>query len=543
MFNWKGIIDKIINLFSIAKEEKSTKNRKEVDQSDKERTYSSKAPTKPNQNKSESKQAKDALPGQASKAGSRITIGLDFGTSTTKICARKEIGGDDVPIYPIKYKNDDTPESYLWPSLVSINNDNVYFSYDAKSENIFPYLKVCVACESEKFFNIGNCVYKDNCSFQKSNDFKSWEIAALFVAWIMKEARNRLPKEFNNSTDFIYNIGVPLKHLDNSYLHECYKRMSFIAWRISEEMQQGISLNKSLGLIKEMEKEKIPPPESSHVQLCPETSAAIVSFIKSPEALEGLYGIMDIGAWTTDISFFRLTDIEIQETGVRKLVFYSADVCDIATNAIDIAIIKYILERWCIQTLSQIENENLFVWIRKHREKNNWQEELPINLSTGNLERKCIPESIVINSKNDTAEAVCRFFTKTLDSAYDYERIPKRWESSLNLFIIGGGSCEGSFKEIIKMKDQERKYPLLKNGDVHSLIYSNLINATQSIRYRLGVAVGLSYPKAVWPNLVVPGDVTKWPLNYTGNITRQVRCRWCGGPPIPGSDTCLKCDN
>ncbi len=454
-----------------------------------------------------------SLPKEVSRGKNKITIGLDFGTSFTKICVRKALGGDDVPIYPIKHSDGPELDHYLWPSRVSLSNDKVYFNHTANSGIVLPHLKVCVACEVGHL-QMTDCIFKDTCIFQGTNDFEASDLATLFLAWIMKEARKKLPHELKDSPDFIYNLSVPLKQLDNKSLHTCYKRIAFDAWRISEGMEQGISLGSALKWIKELNKEDVPLPEKSPVQLCVETSAAIVSYVKSPDALPGLYGIVDIGAWTTDISFFRLNDLSIKETGVPCLSFYAAGVNGIAANAIDNKIIQCLMELWGMESVSQFENNNLSEWIREYREKDKWPKELSYKSKMGNVDNKPIPKLAVEYSKEVISEAVCRFFTQTLRDAYEKEKVPDKWQESLNLFIIGGGSREKCFGGKIKDKHGNN----LHKKSLHTISFSNLKDTPASIHYRLGVAAGLSYPVATWPKQIPPSGVSDWSLEKPTKI-------------------------
>ena len=81
-------------------------------------------------------------------------IGVDFGTSSTKVCARQHKGvipNDPGPIYLAHL---DGSDSYLCPSTVLIKNGRLYFGHQAEREETsdavpFRHLKACLACEVE----------------------------------------------------------------------------------------------------------------------------------------------------------------------------------------------------------------------------------------------------------------------------------------------------------------------------------------------------------------------------------------------------------
>lgn len=443
------------------------------------------------------------LPEEVSKGKKRITVGLDFGTSTTKVCVRRELGGDDLPIYPIKFKHitDDSP--YLCASLVGIDNNKVYFGPGITSGDVYPHLKICVACELGYIEN-KECVSKEKCVFRDPTTiFRAADFATMFLAWVMKETRAQLPKEFRDSPNFTYNVSIPIKQLDTNPLSKKYRRMVYTAWRISEGLHQGIDLYQVLGWIKALESNELPSPEESYVHLCPETIAAIISYERSSNALPGLYSIVDIGAWTTDISFFRLTDIDADRTGVNTVSFYDADVFHVATNMIDINIIHALMKLCGIKNVMQFMHANFSLFIKQCRENNNWKEKVSFKTESGKTARKSIPAKLVAESKNAVSEDVLRFFGETFKKAFQKEKVLDRW-NNISLFIIGGGSREKIFGEkIIDLHRNRLKIKSIKFGNLED-------KKASSIHYRLAVAAGLSYPVGDWPDQFRPSEVSNW---------------------------------
>lgn len=443
------------------------------------------------------------LPEEVSKGKKRITLGLDFGTSTTKVCVRRELGGDDLPIYPIKFKSTADGSPYLCSSLVGIDNNKVYFGPGIISGDVYPHLKICVACELDYIEN-KECFSKEKCVFRDPTTiFRAADFATMFLAWVMKEARAQLPKEFKNSPSFTYNISIPIKQLDTNPLFNRYRRMVYTAWRISEGIYQGIDLYQVLGWIKALESNELPSPEESYVHLCPETSAAIISYVMSSNALPGLYSIVDIGAWTTDISFFRLTDIDADRTGVNTLSFYAADVSHVATNMIDMKIIHALMKLWDIKKIEQFKSGNFVEFIKDCREKNYWEEKVSFRTGPNKTAKKLIPMHLIEKSKADVSKAVLSFFVETFKKAFQKEKVLDRW-NNISLFIIGGGSREKIFGEKIIDKHRDR----LK---IKSIKFGNLEDKkSSSIHYRLAVAAGLSYPVGDWPDQFRPSEISEW---------------------------------
>lgn len=461
------------------------------------------APKKP------SKKGPTTLPNEPSLVGDRITVGLDFGTSFTKVCFRKELGGDDVPIYPLVFE---TLKSPLFPSTVSTRDEKIYFgqlAFDNALEGyVYPHVKVCLAC------NISNssstCVSARICPFVQGGPTPS-ELMSLYLAWIMKEARQHVPPSLGKSkAALVFNVGVPVKHLDegeDGNLTSQYRKIVYDAWRLSEGIFQGADMKACQQWIHEL-KDSVPSqPENSPVQLAPETSAAIVSYINSGESQPGLCSIVDIGAWTTDISFFRVTDVAIATTGVSRLAFYSADVWRVAANAIDARIIECIIELIGEENISCFNDKDLVLRMQYLRESGSLNAaKITFCMPDTKEDETPIPDCAVDFSRAVTSEAVRRHFASTFKNARKKEPNRETWKG-FTLFLTGGGSHETCFPESIR-KRYAKLNPRIRNdilgspalemkGDVH-------------LFKRMAVAAGLSYPLGMWPDQLRPSEVTEW---------------------------------
>jgi hypothetical protein len=458
------------------------------------------------------KSSKLPLPSKPSSGSNRITVGLDFGTSTTKVCMRKELGGDDVAIYPIPLNSESisTKSKFLCPSLLSIKNGKVFFGDRAlqEKEQLIPHLKVCIACEINKSDREGHidCVYQKKCPFDHlAFPVKASEMATLYLAWVMKKARANIPRELTSKELplFTYNLGVPVKQLDENPLLESYRKISHDAWRLSEGLHQGIKINQAVDWIAELEDVEIPSIESSPIQLAPETNAAIVAYLKSSDSLPGLYGIIDIGAWTSDISFFRLTDINMMETATEILAFYGAGVYHKAANSIDKRIAQCLMELWGIDSVNKFDINNIEAWIRNCREQDSWNEEVSFKTIFDHIDSRSIPSVSIDFSRESISEAVLRCFTTTWKEAFQKEKVPDRWKN-LVVFIIGGGENEECFQNKIMSNFSDKL-------EIKHISYSNIdLPPNSNDMKRLGVAIGLSYPLGMWPEQFRPSEVEEW---------------------------------
>ena len=453
------------------------------------------------------------LPKPPSGGRERVTVGLDFGTSFTKVCLRKELGGDDVPIYPVILEKDTYGQlaSPLCPSLIAIKDNKIYFGQEAfaKASNgarRIEHVKACIACNL--FDSSIDCVSSATCPYLDGT-LSPVKLAALYIGWVMKESRGEASKILRgNQFSFIYNVGVPIKHLDwgqDDQLYQKYRGIFYAAWRISEGVKQGMDLQVALSWLEEINEMGVPSFQDSLVQAAPESSAAIVSYVNSTESQPGLYSIVDIGAWTTDVSFFRLTDISMRETGVPRLSFYAADVLKKATNAIDEKIVRAIMEYGNLKSIKDFsENENILFFIRSKREANALiGTTVEFKTENGNLEQFVIPNCIVDYVKFIHSEGIRRGFTHTFKEARNKERASNIWRN-FTLFLTGGGSYETIFGEKILSRYNEFS-PRVRSD----ILTFNTLEGNRNSKYqkRLAVAAGLSYPLGTWPEQLHPSQV------------------------------------
>jgi len=457
--------------------------------------------------------SKIPLPKKPILTRERITAGLDWGTSFTKVCLRKTLGGEDIPIYPIKFQDGHLSgrASYLCPSLVAVENGKVYFGDMAIEQTPnrvrYQHLKVCLACKSENFSS--SCVASEICPVE--DDSLMSDLITLYFAWIMNTIRRNIPPELQEpQPSFFYNIGLPIKYLDlgtNAELLKRYRKITFDAWRLSEGVSQGIDLNNARNWLSQIKGDSPPSVENSPVLLAPESSAAIVSYVNSVDSEPGLYCIVDIGAWTTDISFFRLSDNTLESTGVQSLYFYATEVWRNATKTIDDRLLKSLMELTGIKSVKEFTEKDLYSKLGQLREKRKLTAmEVGFSTETNNRDKIKIPAYAVDFARGVTSEIFGRNFSTTLKKASEKETVQERWKN-FTIFLTGGGSLETCFRD--------------KIGEKHTSlapeIRSNMLNfpmlqtkSTDQEPERLAVAAGLSHPLPMWPDQVRPSKVSDW---------------------------------
>ncbi|MCP5057142.1 MAG: hypothetical protein GY937_10510 [bacterium] len=230
-------------------------------------------------------------------------------------------------------------------------------------------------------------------------------------------------------------MSAPVDLVDaGSGLNEAYARVVFQAWRISSSVEQAMPLTEAIRLVRAVQEVLLPAAEERLVELCPESSATVAAYAMSPEMEEGLYCIADIGAWTTDISFFRFTEIGSGETGRTTKAIYAARSHRAAANKVDEQCRALLLQLYAVSANSSaVSTEE----IRQQRERGVFGEK-PVVLEAARNARLPRPSPLAYAS-DLVGEEIQRGFVETLGEAYGKEGREDRWKNQLTLLLSGGG--------------------------------------------------------------------------------------------------------
>lgn len=456
---------------------------------------------------------REPLPKEPPHGSQVFNVGVDFGTSKSKVCVRQALGeGEDIPIVPLTLET-----SPLCPSLVGIAGGRVYFGEEAERRRssgaiLLPYLKACLACEVErKTPPLAACGLTRGAEPRCHGEFlygngrsrRIWasDAATLYLAWVMGQARRVMPRSLVGRTQvgFTYNLGVPLDQLDrDSSLLRKYLEIAFRAWRLSEGITQGLPIEKALGWLGALRGMPIPRPETNYVQLCGETGAAIVSCALSPNMPSGLYGLVDVGAWTTDISFFRLTDPFRSVHGRHELAFYGARTHRIAVNDLDGRSMQGIRDLWELkEDAAQLASMAISPTVLcDQREQGTFGE---VEFMVKNF-RKRPARPVLDYARACVAERLLTRFHTTLLEASEKEKQAEIWRGFL-VYVMGGGVHEPSLWE-----DWAARTPVV--GTLEPLPFGSLeLDLDEALSWRFPVAVGLAYPLGMWPKVLLPSQV------------------------------------
>jgi len=449
---------------------------------------------------------------------------------------RETLGLDaDARLYPIELE---TGRGLLCPSLTVLDNGRLYFGAAAEARLgssscvSFPHLKVCLACEADGGRPLSDCraVCQEEGAcrgvFVSAGEAKATELATCFIAWVMATARQRVPEDLGELVrcSFTYNVGVPVGQLEEApSLMEAYLRVLQAAARISTEVQQGMRFDDALRLAREA---LMMPLEggnaSAAVQLCPEAEAAMISYLVSPDTPEGLYALVDMGAWTTDISIFRLTDLVGEENaGDRTVEYYAACSHRGALNKVDEEVATALRPAPPEPALGrhQAPPTVSVAQIRRRREMADYT-------GLGGLSNagqiRSLAELFDLSRKN-LAEEILAAFRSVLNDARQKAPDQSHWmemqhptrgqphtyagknpRGRVEVYVAGGGSAEQLVWNRIRESTVIRSVQVLQPLGLTARLGMN-------VEVRFAVAQGLAFPKALWPESFGPSAVPPFP--------------------------------
>ena len=444
-------------------------------------------------------------------AGQTFNVGVDVGTSTTKVCVRPPGAGSAMYVLALGPTG---ASSALCPSLVALDRGQLFFGHEAgqraqdQQVKLFRHLKMCVACESNWPPQVPSttCTSErpsvdDACSAtfaMRSPNELLWasDLLTLFLAWVMGESRRRIPRELAGETlpRTTYSVSAPIDQIDaDSTLAEVFGSVVFWAWRLSGVVAQGLSMADAISWLDELRRVEVPPAKERLVELCSESSANVAGYFLSPDAPLGQYSIVDIGAWTTEISFFRLTDVERKTTGKLTLAFHAARSHRIAAGEID--------ERCCqnLELLYDKANPRGGVTVdavREQRESGTFGRcPLPLQVY-GDPVVPC--RSAIDFARDVVAQELRACFNKTLGEAWEKEKRESSWLGEVRVLLAGGGSLD----EVLCGAAQHKNFV---RGAAAVPTPKDLEGLPSGDTYRrFLVAYGLANGSARWPRELLP---------------------------------------
>jgi hypothetical protein len=464
-----------------------------------------------------------------------IQVGLDFGTSSTKAIFR-EIGTSTDVRHVVDFGQSSREyPSFCSPSMGVIDKDRkLLWGWGAAATPEFEAiwggirrLKVVVAGRvEERFLDVSLARDFDEYLWSHRIDPSEYHpeyVGAAALAYQMEAVRSQLQRRYGSTQlDVRYNVCAPIEHIEHNPLLTTYCRMCHVAEQLLGIRDlQTLAVDALLDLIAAKYGSASPSERpDGRVFVIPESVAQVACYVSSLEAKEGLHGVIDIGAGTTDIGIFNLR--KSAEEG-SLCYWYSAANIPLGSGLVERRVADHLLS--------------------------GWSEESP-PLARMSLIDSLFGEPSLEISKIVAAslEAIERATRPVWVKAYNKYKLQSSWHG-IPVFLVGGGSRIRGSQRIFSTSWAPRQ---IEAHAIRGLPTPRQIDLQSGVDFgRLGVAYGLSYAKPELAEFRLPMDspnqtpaTRRRPLSLPGRweavvdvgIDEPHSCR-CGGT----NEECTKC--
>lgn len=244
----------------------------------------------------------------------RYHLGLDWGTSSTKMVLR-DYGAVGAPSAMVL-----TPEGRAerYPSTVALDDGRLWFGWEAEARRaraalVWDSLKARAAVRNGWAESAG------------AEALTVADLVSLSVAHVISVGLRHAQEHAASvgaEARMAMTLGAP--EPDLQVRSDAYLDVVVPAYRLARATAfdpQGQPITESLGLLDELRRDVLPKldrtPAKRNLWLRPEVAAAMMWLYESPRVGEGPYTVVDIGAATTNASFFRIHAAH-DDDGVRR---------------------------------------------------------------------------------------------------------------------------------------------------------------------------------------------------------------------------------
>lgn len=421
-----------------------------------------------------------------------IQVGLDFGTSATKIMY-SQLGRRGTKIVKFGHTLSNYP-SFCVPSVAAINDkgrlilgvEAAKYLQNKVWDDGFQRFKVIVAGNHDH--NFRDPVSDEQFHHYRQTHgldgtFTAEKLTALYLAHVMKETRNIIsnyPEYRDVDIDMAFNICMPIDHIQNSTVKDEFEKIFLFAEKIEELWSsQGNALD-IIGTSYDLENKT--RKQESRVYSVPEAVASFASYLVSLRRQEGLHALIDMGAGTTDISICNLQNPYDQSMSY----WYAARNIPYGTIGIE----RLIADQLRMQK-SACTSQDIFNCLRN------------VSHNPGEIQQKIHEELKQFKQSRE--------YYQTWGSAFHYHlKGTSHWER-VEIFLIGGGANLSAAKDVFSepwIKLTEGDYGRLVRYAVSPLPTPDDFDdaGTGAPFGRMAVAYGLTKPIPVLQEYKLPND-------------------------------------
>lgn len=409
-----------------------------------------------------------SAPSAIKKTPREIVIGVDFGTSSTKVV----IGDRSLKeAYAVPFLNAVGVAAYLLPSHLS--SDGEYYKLE-DADQLHNDLKLSMLADP-------------------SNPVKCARVCA-FLALVIRASRAWLFQERGKQylrSDILWSlaIGQPADQATSHQSYQLFRKLGDVAWRLAGQTGR-ITVSQC---IEEWCKERSALPDSDEVEILvmPEIAAQIHGFVSSEQfdpKHPNIYLMVDVGAGTVDASVFK---VEKTSSGTTSFNFF--------TNSVEtygvVNLHRYRVRWWHNHLMSNASGMAAAAELSKVQLNTEYRGFFPVSY-------KDYIEGVNICSIGNAKSPDDEFFSLVLNQVagkvlYRTKKenlLPTESISGMPFFLCGGGSRHEFYK---RLKSELKRTPGCSwlNALHRELTLPDKLRAegvSRSDYDRLSVAYGLS---------------------------------------------------
>jgi len=417
-----------------------------------------------------------------------LNLGIDFGTSFTKVCFR-DVARDRSEI--ITFTDDVTHlEEALLPTKIGVLSDGTLIAgltaaewkpYENQVQTTVEFIKMRLA----------NCDLPQGAEGWQlkkipglSEDETIENLCAYYLSRVMTRAKawirqNKPELIINQKIEWSANVGVPVEYCDSPPIKRFQKVLS-LAWLLSNEPQtEQMTIENLRDRMKPLRATLEETAIDCHA--VPEIAAEVWSLLNSREVDEGFYVLFDVGDGTLDGSSFRYWNDE----GEKKIDFYFGKVNPLGVTA---------FSQRLAQELGIAETD-----VKNTVCGNSTRYSDQFQTSTARKEIQRLVAKVVLEGSQRHRE---HGFTVM------------KGKTTLDLLIGGGGGQTSFYTQAITSTHQDFQQ---NNAGIPEYVVRSLPTPkdleTNGISkhefYRFAVAYGLSIPEGEQPELRLPKEMER----------------------------------
>jgi hypothetical protein len=252
----------------------------------------------------------------------RVQVGLDFGTSTTKVMYQ-QLGVPERRIRRfLMHSGQRAYPDFAMPSLAVFDKAGQLHLGDAAARRIggaawhsglAGFKMLMAGLRDERFLDRREYArYQEHVQRATGNEDNCRPdiLSAVYLAFVMRKVRLGLAKSLGTSdVDLSFNVCVPVDQRENNAVMETFGVAVAVAQELDRSADQHVTarhwVDRASTLWSDIKYSEDDP--SNRTFVVPESVASTAAYVTSLQRKPGLHALIDIGAGTTEVSIFNLS--------------------------------------------------------------------------------------------------------------------------------------------------------------------------------------------------------------------------------------------